>query len=101
MEELFIALLIIGLAAFYIYLRKENRKRFTKSEAVKKSEIIDSYENQMIEVLTKYKDDETTRLTQKKKLLMKINQELALNIFFEKEESKKVLEKLANLKASN
>lgn len=99
MEELFIALLLIGLGALYIYLRKENRKKFVKSQAVKKSEIITSYENQMKEVLIKYKDDETKRLELKKKLLIKINQELSLNIFFDDIEAKKILTQLANLKA--
>lgn len=99
MEELFIALLVIGLGALYIYLRKESRKKFVKSQTVKKSEIIASYENQMREILVKYKDDESKRLEQKKKLLMKINQELSLNIFFDEVESKKLIAQLANLKA--
>ncbi|RXI36190.1 hypothetical protein CRU99_13580, partial [Malaciobacter mytili] len=69
-----------------------------KPEGVKKQEIIDSYEKEMLELLEKYNLNNDELLKKKKEFLIRVNHELSMNIFFEKQEAQEILQKLVNLK---
>lgn len=91
----YIALLILLVVVFSIVFIKQNKQ--IKSTAIKKEEIIALYQQQMIDILEKYKDNKELQIKEKIKLLKNINNELALNIFFDEQESKKILKDLTNL----
>lgn len=97
MEQNIVILIIIILSAMYIYFRKMSRGKFVKTQAMKKEEIIQSYEKQVNDLLLRYQDDESERLEEKKRLLVKINKELVLNIFFDEMETKAVIQHLASI----
>jgi len=67
----------------------------TKSSGLKKSEIIAQYEDDLKQLLTKYENDKTKKMEQKKAYLQKCSSELSRNIFFTPEESKEIIQKLA------
>lgn len=90
-----LVLVVLGAAIFYF---KNQSTQNHKSSAVKKTEIIENYENQIKEVLHRYKDDNTKQLEEKTKLLKQINSELSRNIFFTPEESKQVIQYLLTIK---
>lgn len=91
-------LLALSLSAFFTVLYfyfKANKVRNIKSKYIKKSEIIEAYENELLEILKN--SNPSDKVTLKIEFLKKVNQELALNIFFEKDEIKQVLEKLSKM----
>lgn len=92
-------LLLILLIAFAIYLiyKKQTQKNI-KPEIVKKEEIIQSYKEQMKELINNHKDDNAKLLSEKTKLLKKINYELSMNLFFDEKESKELIQELLKIK---
>lgn len=72
-------------------------KKAHKSAVVKKSEIIESYKNKMREILNNNSLDNHEKLQQKIFLLKEINKELSMNLFFEKDEIKELLNELSNM----
>lgn len=93
-----LTLILIFLMGLGIYLLNQSKKKNIKPTAVKKSEIIDSYKNQMREVLDKNQDDKSKQLKEKIKLLKQINHELSMNLFFDEKEAKELLNELTALK---
>lgn len=93
MELLFIFLAIIVIGYLVLY---KTRGRL-KETAQTKREIITRYETELKNILEKYKDDSQTAKEQKSIYLKKTNEELSRNIFFTQDESKEILQKLANL----
>lgn len=92
-------LLLIILIPLGIYLFiNQNRQKNIKSEVVKKSEIIADYKAQMQIVLDKNRDNPQKLKEEKIKLLKKINSELSMNLFFDAEEAKEVLNELLKIK---
>lgn len=90
----FVVIFLATLVVAYIILRKTNHK--IKQTAVKKNEIIDQYETELKSLLKQYDNDKITQLEQKKRYLKQCNDELSRNIFFTKEESSQIIQKLAN-----
>ena len=76
-----------------IFSSKKNKN--IKAPAVKKEELIQSYKNQMRELLKKYENDKKIQTAEKIKLLKQINHELSMNLFFEKDEARKLLKELS------
>jgi hypothetical protein len=93
-----LTLVLIFLIGLGIYLLNQSKTKNTKSKAVKKSEIIDSYKKQMKDVLQKNEDDKSKQIQEKIKLLKKINYELSMNLFFDEKEAKELLNELTTLK---
>lgn len=86
-------LFIDKIAKFFSFIRKNNHK----SSVVKKSEIIESYKTQMRKVLNNNSYDNQEKLQQKILLLKQINKELSMNLFFEKDEIRNLLNELSNM----
>lgn len=91
---LLIILIPLGIFLFVKQMKPQN----VKSSAVKKSEIIDNYKNQMQNVIKTYENDKKKQIEEKTKLLKKINHELSMNLFFDKEEAKELLSELLKIK---
>ena len=93
-----VAILIVLLALVVLLnVVLKQKKIIVKAQRKKKEEIIEAYKNQMSELLKKYDDNKEIQIQEKIKLLKNINNELSMNIFFNEEESKKILQELSNL----
>ena len=93
-------LIALVLSAFftviYIYFRK-NKTIFIKPKAVKKDELIQNYRVELLEILEKYKDNKDLQFQERINFLKRVNSELSMNIFFEKEEARNLIQELSNL----
>ena len=89
-----ILIFLIFFAVFLIFSSKKNKN--IKAPAVKKEELIQAYKDQMRELLNKYENDKKIQTAEKIKLLKQINQELSMNLFFEKEEAREILKELSS-----
>ena len=96
MEYLFALVLSAFFTFIYIYLKK-SKTVFVKPKAVKKDELIQSYRVELLEILEKYEDNKELQLQEKLKFLKRVNYELSMNIFFEKEEARELIQELSNL----
>jgi hypothetical protein len=92
-------LVIILSAAFTLgcFYFKKNGVSSIKPQAVKKDELIESYKQQLLEILDKYEDNKDLQFEEKLKFLKKVNHELSMNIFFEKEEARNLIQELSSL----
>lgn len=98
MDNLTLLLIILICAAFVLIVKNGlNLKTNTKSSAIKKSEIIQAYEEQMKTLLQNYAHDEIKCKEQKMIFLRHVSSELHRNIFFDEDEVKQIIEKLAHL----
>ncbi len=100
MNSLDLLLISLILLLIYILIRKNILNKAFKPKALKKQEIINNYEEEMLKLLEKYSLNNEELLKKKKEFLLKVNQELAMNIFFDKQESQEIIQKLVNLESS-
>ena len=93
-------LIALVLSAFftviYIYFRK-NKTIFIKPKVVKKDELIQNYRLELLEILEKYEDNKDLQFQERINFLKRVNSELSMNIFFEKEEARNLIQELSNL----
>lgn len=93
-------LIALVLSAFftviYIYFRK-NKTIFIKPKVVKKDELIQNYRVELLEILEKYEDNKELQFQERINFLKRVNSELSMNIFFEKEEARNLIQELSNL----
>ena len=95
--DIFIALILSAFfTVVYIYLRK-NKTILVKPKAVKKDELIQNYRVELLEILEKYEDNKDLQFQERIKFLKRVNFELSMNIFFEKEEARNLIQELSNL----
>ncbi len=97
MDSLTLILIFLIFFAIFLFITA-NKKKNTKVPAIKKEELIQSYKNQMKELLLRYENDKKIQTQEKIKLLKQINHDLSMNLFFEKEEAIKLLKELSTLK---
>ena len=69
----------------------------SKSEIVKKHEIIDNYKKELFEILEASENDKNLQMQERIKFLKKVNYELSMNIFFDENEAKQILKELSEL----
>ena len=96
MEYIFALILSAVLTIVYLYF-KNNKTNFVKPKAVKKEELVENYRLELLEILEKYEDNKELQLQEKLKFLKKVNYELSMNIFFEKEEARDLIQELSKL----
>lgn len=96
MEYIFALILSAVFTVVYLYFKK-NKTIFIKPKAVKKEELIQSYRVELLEILKKYEDNKELQLQEKLKFLKRVNYELSMNIFFEKDEARNLIQELSNL----
>ena len=96
MDTLTLILIFLMFFAIFLFITA-NKKKNIKAPAVKKEELIEAYKDQMKELLSKYENDKKLQTQEKIKLLKQINHELSMNLFFEKEEARKLLKELSTL----
>ena len=96
--DIFIALILSTIFTIvYIYFRKKNTNSFFKPKALKKEELIENYKLELLDILEKCENNKELELQERLKFLKRVNYELSMNIFFEKEESRSLIQELSNL----
>jgi len=93
MQYLVTFVLTAILIALFIYF---NSKKIVKKTQTK-LDIINCYKNALLGILKEHKDDKDVQIKNKIEFLKKVNQELSMNIFFEKHEVQIVLEELSKM----
>ena len=96
MDIIIVISLILILVVIFLLIQN-NTTPTSKNKALKKEEIILNYENELKSILLKHKDNKTKQIEQKKLFLQKCSSEFSRNIFFSTEESKQIIQKLAQL----
>ncbi len=97
MEYIF-ALVLSGLTTIIYFYFKNKKMIQIKPKVIKKEELIENYRLELFEILEKYEGNNELQLEEKLKFLKKVNYELSMNIFFEKEEAKNLIQELSNLR---
>ena len=97
MEYIFALILSTIFTIVYIYFKKKNTNSFFKPKALKKEELIENYKLELLNILEKCENNKELELQERLKFLKRVNYELSMNIFFEKEESRSLIQELSNL----
>jgi len=95
--ESLLLIAIIAIIGFLVYYLSNTTKQEHKSSALKKEELILKYENEMKDIIEKYKDEPTVLTTKKIEYLKKASNQLHNNIFFTEQEAKALVKRLASL----
>lgn len=64
---------------------------------MKKDEIIKAYEEELKQILASCSGNKALEIEKKVQFLKKVNHELSMNIFFDKDESKQILQNLSKM----
>lgn len=91
---LVLAFLVLFIIAFFIFNKP---KKKAKPTAIKKDELIRKYEDEMNEIISTYKDDKEQLQIKKIEYLKKASHKLHNNIFFDEQEAKQMVQRLASL----
>lgn len=96
MEYVFALVLSAVFTIVYLYFKK-NKTIFIKPKAIKKEELVENYRVELLGILEKYEDNKELQLQEKLKFLKRVNYELSMNIFFDKEEARDLIQELSKL----
>ena len=96
MEYLLALLLSAGLTVVFIYYKK-SKTTFVKPTAVKKDELIQSYKDELFEILEANKENKELQLQERIKFIKRVNYELSMNVFFDEVEAKDLIKELSGL----
>jgi len=95
MEYLLLVLVLI-IGAIVIFSLTKSKTEIRPSYE-KKSELIKSYEDDLQEIIEKYQDDKELLNRKKIEFLKSSSKELHNNIFFDEDEVKQIIKKLASM----
>lgn len=93
MDTILWVVLVLLMGVLYLLLKPQGGPR-GKSKAQKQDELLGSYKDRMDRELCEYLEDEALLLEKKMALLKVFATELNNNIFFDKQESKALIQKL-------
>jgi len=99
LTELSIILFIIVSIALFILVFKQlgNNKKAKRPTVNTKQDIVDSYEKLILDVIENNKEDKEALLEKKTQVLKVISKDLHNNIYFDDDEAKYIVSKLAQL----
>lgn len=95
--EYIVALLLSALFTFIFISFKKKNSSLAKSKVVKKDELIESYKLELQDILKEYEDNKELQIQERIKFLKRVNYELSMNIFFDENEAKELLQELSKL----
>lgn len=95
--EYIVALLLSASFTFIFISFKKKNSSLTKSKVVKKDELIESYKLELQDILKEYEDNKELQIQERIKFLKRVNYELSMNIFFDENEAKELLQELSKL----
>ncbi len=90
-----LVLLIIIIILFILFNKYNSNSVSIKSSSIKKLEIINGYKKQIKIAIKSANGNKNLIIQKRKELLKQFNSELSRNIFFDKDEVKKVIGELA------
>ncbi|WP_419764523.1 MAG: hypothetical protein ACNI28_12165 [Arcobacter sp.] len=99
MTELSIIIFIIVSIALFILVFKQlgNNKKTNRPTVNTKQDIVDGYEKLILDVIENNKEDKEALVEKKTQLLKVISKDLHNNIYFDDDEAKYIVSKLAQL----
>ncbi|ADG92988.1 hypothetical protein Arnit_1330 [Arcobacter nitrofigilis DSM 7299] len=93
-----IIFILISLALLVLIYKQINRtKNRGKTEVRTKQDIIDGYEKLILDVIENNKDDKKLMIEKKTQILKVVSKDLHNNIYFDDDEAKYIISKLAEL----
>lgn len=96
--EYVIAIILSAFATYvYLYFKKNSSVQPIKKDIKSKQELIEDYKQELLSILDKYENNKELQLKEKFAFLKRVNYELSMNIFFEKEEIKDLIKELTRL----
>ena len=95
--EYILALTLSAIFTVIFIAFKKKNSGISKPKIVKKHEIIDNYKKELFEILEASENDKNLQMQERIKFLKKVNYELSMNIFFEKDELKNFILELSKL----
>ena len=96
--EYFFALLLSAVFTLIFLYFKNNKINVSRPAVVKKDELIQSYKDELLEILEENKENKELQFQEKIKFLKRVNSELSMNIFFDEIEAKNLIKELSGLK---
>ncbi|WP_375723405.1 hypothetical protein LXN10_12885 [Arcobacter sp. KX21116] len=97
-EATVLIFIIISLALFVLIYKQISRtKNNEKTEVKTKQDIIDGYEKLILDVIENNKDDKKLMIEKKTQILKVVSKDLHNNIYFDDDEAKYIISKLAEL----
>ncbi|MGB5917805.1 hypothetical protein [Arcobacter sp.] len=97
-EATVVIFIIISLALLVLIYKQINRtKNSEKTEVKTKQDIIDGYEKLILDVIENNKDDKKLMIEKKTQILKVVSKDLHNNIYFDDDEAKYIISKLAEL----
>ncbi|MBP7769951.1 MAG: hypothetical protein KA055_02370 [Aliarcobacter sp.] len=96
--EYFFALLLSAVFTLIFFYFKNNKINVSRPAVVKKDELIQSYKDELLEILEENKENKELQFQEKIKFLKRVNSELSMNIFFDEIEAKNLIKELSGLK---
>ncbi|MBS9782915.1 MAG: hypothetical protein KGV43_03850 [Arcobacter sp.] len=94
-EFVLVGLVVLFVCILFYIFKKE--RYFSKPSYVKKSELIEDYKKQMRKIIEENKDNPDKKMQERLKFLKIVNQELAMNLFFDENEAKELINELAQM----
>lgn len=95
--EYIYALLLSAIFTFLFISFKRKNSSVLKPKVVKKEEIIEGYKLELLNILKEFEDNKDEQLKERLKFLKRVNYELSMNIFFDENEAKELIQELAKL----
>lgn len=95
--EYIYALLLSAIFTFLFISFKRKNSSVLKPKVVKKDELIESYKIELQDILKEYEDNKELQMQERIKFLKRVNYELSMNIFFDENEAKELLQELSKL----
>lgn len=95
--EYIIALILSTIFTLIFIFFKRKNSSVLKPKVVKKEEIIEAYKLELLSLLAEFENDKEKQLQEKLKFLKRVNYELSMNIFFDENEAKELIQELVRL----
>lgn len=97
-DVIIVIFILISLALLVLIYKQINRtKSRDKTNVRTKQDIIDGYEKLILDVIENNKDDKKLMIEKKTQILKVVSKDLHNNIYFDDDEAKYIISKLAEL----
>ena len=97
-EATVVIFIIISLALLVLIYKQINKTKSSENTEVRtKQDIIDGYEKLILDVIENNKDDKKLMIEKKTQILKVVSKDLHNNIYFDDDEAKYIISKLAEL----
>ncbi|RXJ82005.1 hypothetical protein [Arcobacter sp. F2176] len=97
-EATVVIFILVSLALLILIYKQINKTKSSENTEVRtKQDIIDGYEKLILDVIENNKDDKKLMIEKKTQILKVVSKDLHNNIYFDDDEAKYIISKLAEL----